>query len=95
VVLRPQCAGIERTRVDASAFVRYSCTLRPPTTGRGERNMAKGQCLCEALTYELDGPFSAMIHCHCSMCRKHHGTGFATFVAAPKRRRPRGETRWK
>jgi hypothetical protein len=45
--------------------------------------MAKGRCLCGALTYELDGPFSAMIHCHCSMCRKHHGTGFATFVAGP------------
>jgi hypothetical protein len=45
--------------------------------------MTKGRCLCAALSYELDGPFSAMIHCHCSMCRKHHGTGFATFVAAP------------
>ena len=45
--------------------------------------MAKGRCLCGALNYELDGPFSAMMHCHCSMCRKHHGTGFATFVAAP------------
>ena len=32
--------------------------------------MAKG-----ALRYELDGPFSAMMHCHCSMCRKQHGTG--------------------
>jgi len=45
--------------------------------------MAKGRCLCAALNYELDGPFSMMVHCHCSMCRKHHGTGFATFVAAP------------
>ena len=45
--------------------------------------MAKGRCLCGALNYELDGPFSAMIHCHCSMCRKHHGTGFGTFVVAP------------
>ena len=45
--------------------------------------MAQGRCLCGALTYELEGPFSAMIHCHCSMCRKHHGTGFATFVAGP------------
>jgi hypothetical protein len=25
-----------------------------------------------------------MIHCHCSMCRKHHGAAFATFVAAPR-----------
>jgi hypothetical protein len=24
-----------------------------------------------------------MIHCHCSMCRKQHGTGFATFAVAP------------
>jgi hypothetical protein len=45
--------------------------------------MPEGRCLCGALSYELDGPFSAMAHCHCSMCRKHHGTGFATFVAAP------------
>ena len=45
--------------------------------------MAKGRCLCGALSYELDGPFSSMIHCHCSMCRKHHGTGFATYVVAP------------
>ena len=45
--------------------------------------MAKGRCLCGALRYELDGPFSAMLHCHCSMCRKQHGTGFATFVVGP------------
>jgi len=45
--------------------------------------MAEGKCLCGALTYELDGPLSAMIHCHCSMCRKHHGTGFSTFVVGP------------
>jgi hypothetical protein len=24
-----------------------------------------------------------MVNCHCSMCRKHHGTPFATWVAAP------------
>ena len=45
--------------------------------------MPKGRCLCGALNYELDGPFSAMIHCHCSMCRKQHGTGFATFAVGP------------
>jgi len=45
--------------------------------------MAKGRCLCGALNYELDGPFVAMMHCHCSMCRKQHGTGFATFAIAP------------
>ena len=45
--------------------------------------VAKGRCLCGAVTCELEGPFSAMVHCHGSMCRKHHGTGFATFVVAP------------
>jgi len=24
-----------------------------------------------------------MLHCHCSMCRKHHGSAFATFVTVP------------
>jgi hypothetical protein len=42
-----------------------------------------GSCLCGAVQYQADGPCSVMIHCHCSMCRKHHGSAFATFVAAP------------
>lgn len=42
-----------------------------------------GTCLCGAVRYEIDGPFVMMLHCHCSMCRKHHGAAFATFVAAP------------
>ena len=33
---------------------------------------------------EASGPFELMSHCHCSMCRKVHGTGYATFVAAPE-----------
>ena len=45
--------------------------------------MTRGTCLCGALQYELAPPFSMMMHCHCSMCRKHHGASFATFVAAP------------
>jgi hypothetical protein len=42
-----------------------------------------GTCLCGAVTYEVRGPFNMMVHCHCSMCRKHHGAAFATFVGAP------------
>ena len=44
--------------------------------------MALGACLCGTVRYELDGPFTMMAHCHCSMCRKHHGAPFATFVGA-------------
>jgi hypothetical protein len=45
--------------------------------------MNRGQCLCGAVQYEVDGPFESMMNCHCSMCRKHHGAPFATFVSAP------------
>ena len=45
--------------------------------------MVTGACLCGTVRYELDGPFSKMLNCHCSMCRKHHGAPFATFVSAP------------
>jgi hypothetical protein len=44
--------------------------------------MTLGACLCGTVRYEIDGPFTAMMHCHCSMCRKQHGAPFATFVAA-------------
>ncbi len=43
----------------------------------------QGRCLCGTVRYEVDGPLQLMIHCHCSMCRKHHGGSFATFVSAP------------
>jgi hypothetical protein len=45
--------------------------------------MTRGICLCGTVRYELTEPVQAMLHCHCSMCRKHHGAPFATFVAAP------------
>ena len=45
--------------------------------------MTNGTCLCGAVQYEVAGPFQMMMHCHCSMCRKHHGTAFATFAVAP------------
>ena len=45
--------------------------------------MVRGTCLCGAVQYELAPPLAMMMHCHCSMCRKHHGTSFATFVGAP------------
>jgi hypothetical protein len=45
--------------------------------------MIKGSCLCGTVRYEVSGPFNSMMSCHCSMCRKHHGSGFATYVSAP------------
>jgi hypothetical protein len=41
--------------------------------------MNRGSCLCGGVQFEA-GPFDSMVHCHCSMCRKHHGAMFATFL---------------
>ena len=46
--------------------------------------MITGTCLCGAVRYGIDGPFSFMGHCHCSMCRKAHGALYATWIAAPR-----------
>ncbi len=46
--------------------------------------MAQGSCLCGDVAFRIDPPFQMMMHCHCSRCRKHHGSAFATFVAAPE-----------
>lgn len=42
-----------------------------------------GHCLCGAVGWSYDAPFTRMLHCHCSVCRKHHGTLFATTVVGP------------
>lgn len=48
-----------------------------------ETHATQGTCLCGTVRYETGGPLNLMINCHCSMCRKHHGAAFATFVGAP------------
>ena len=45
--------------------------------------MSHASCLCGAVSWELEGPFEWMSHCHCSRCRKAHGSAFATYVAGP------------
>jgi hypothetical protein len=40
-----------------------------------------GSCLCGDVAFELSGPIEPLGHCHCSICRKHHGAAFASFGA--------------
>ena len=42
----------------------------------------KGQCLCGMIKYEVEKIEPKMGHCHCSMCRKFHGSAFATYGEA-------------
>jgi hypothetical protein len=40
-------------------------------------------CLCGDVSWDVEGPFELMHHCHCGICRKTHGAAFATVVAVP------------
>ena len=42
----------------------------------------QGQCLCGAIKYQVDAIEPKMGHCHCNMCRKFHGSAFATLGEA-------------
>lgn len=47
--------------------------------------MTIGTCLCGAVRYEIQPPYQWMTHCHCSMCRKHHGSLYGTTVGVEKK----------
>jgi hypothetical protein len=49
-------------------------------TALGEDTVIRGSCLCQAIRYEIRGPVVHMAHCHCSMCRRWHGTAFGTYA---------------
>ena len=38
--------------------------------------MLRGSCLCGGVRYEISGPLSYPLNCHCSICRKAHGAAF-------------------
>jgi hypothetical protein len=40
-----------------------------------------GRCLCGAIRYEVEGEPLQVANCHCSMCRRHSGAAYLTYVA--------------
>jgi len=45
--------------------------------------MNNGYCLCGDMAWTVDGEFTMLVNCHCSICRKVHGAGYGAFVASP------------
>ncbi len=43
-----------------------------------------GRCLCEAISYEIEGPLGPIFNCHCSKCRRWHGAAFRTRASINK-----------
>lgn len=44
--------------------------------------MNKGSCLCGDIAWTVDGEFTMLVNCHCSICRKVHGAAYGAFVAS-------------
>ncbi|MGZ3691233.1 MAG: GFA family protein, partial [Pseudobdellovibrio sp.] len=42
-------------------------------------NNISGQCLCEAVGYEVVNDFKYALNCHCSKCRRATGAAFKSF----------------
>lgn len=41
-----------------------------------------GKCLCETVTFVIDGPARPVVNCHCSRCRRHTGHFMAATAAS-------------
>ncbi len=39
-----------------------------------------GQCFCGKVQFKIELPIEAVVHCHCSICRRIHGAAFVTWV---------------
>jgi hypothetical protein len=43
-----------------------------------------GGCLCGAVRFEVRPPTKWCAHCHCSLCRRAHGTAFVTWFGVER-----------
>ena len=46
--------------------------------------MIQGKCLCEEIRYEISGELGPVFNCHCSKCRRWHGSAFRTRASIKK-----------
>lgn len=54
-----------------------------------------GKCLCESITYEIEGEARDVVNCHCNRCRRHTGHFMAATQATVGDVDIQGETlRW-
>jgi hypothetical protein len=44
----------------------------------------RGSCMCGGIRYEITGPLTGALNCHCSTCRKAHGAAFRTRASVRK-----------
>lgn len=47
--------------------------------------MNSGSCLCGDIAWAVDGDFTILVNCHCSICRKVHGSAYGAYVGSSAR----------
>jgi len=57
-----------------------------PRTAEEPARTLTGQCLCRAVTYEVEDRFLYSLNCHCSNCRRSTGGAFKPFAGIPRSR---------
>ena len=70
-----------RVRMDAAPGSRQPVGQ---ATAGGEDDVIRGRCLCGTVAWESGGPVELVNHCHCTRCRKAHGSAFATYGGVPE-----------
>ncbi len=43
--------------------------------------MIKESCMCGKVTYTIQDQIGEITHCHCTTCRKAHGSAFSSVAA--------------
>jgi len=49
-----------------------------------EPRVVEGACLCGAVRFEVTLPTLFCAHCHCTMCRRAHGSAYVTWIGVPR-----------
>ena len=51
-------------------------------------NRCRGRCFCKAVSFEIDLPVQACVHCHCESCRRQCSAPFTTYIGV-------SDTQWR
>ena len=47
-------------------------------------NKFNGNCECKKISFDILQEIKYFSHCHCSQCRRSHGSAFASFIEVDK-----------
>ena len=47
-------------------------------------NRLSGNCECRKVSFEINQEIKYFSYCHCSQCRRSHGSAFASFIEVEK-----------